>query len=361
MTNQPVNSLTPYLEMLPKLANYVVGFTLLCYAAGFAISNMFLGSFGVVKLDILQARYVLAGLLFALFLGAIAYLIFDLLRTIRAGAAESNAALLKAILWTSLRNLSTLIVVISAVAVLAGSRNMLPVGFPRLVPKSSAANAFGFLPGDASTDTALLLAAGCLVLLVVGFVVQRRAGALKAIQTIIILIAVTYITLLLINYLAPTEEGREPLAAIGNDDWRRYWAGIAFIYALVAVFLTVNVLLRRAAGDPSSLGTHLPALSPALYLAAMAVAIIVIMPLYANRIYPALPQQVGGGQVISIESIITDEATRSAVLKSPGNIYLIDRTGNATLLLLADSDAGRYQVVEIPNIAIKSIIYKSVP
>jgi len=85
------------------------------------------------------------------------------------------------------------------------------------------------------------------------------------------------------------------------------------------------------------------------------------MPLYANGIYPNLPQQVGGGQVVKVELIVSDDETKSLMLNPENEIYLIDRTTNNTLFLLVDKSTDKYKVVEIPNASIKSTIYKTSP
>ena len=61
-------------EFLTKLGNYLVGITLICYIFGFIITNLYLGTLGIVNLDMLRTRYILVGLLFMVFFSAIAFL-----------------------------------------------------------------------------------------------------------------------------------------------------------------------------------------------------------------------------------------------------------------------------------------------
>ena len=133
MSDASGNNLEPiYVRFLPKLGSYLVGITLLCYMAGFAITNLYLGSLGIVNLDILRARYVLAGLLFLLFLGAIAFLIYGLIHTLRRHAQKPPILLLLRVIWYSLLNISIIYWAVPAVALFAGSLGNAPPAVPQL-------------------------------------------------------------------------------------------------------------------------------------------------------------------------------------------------------------------------------------
>jgi len=58
-------------RLLPKVHQYGLGIALCLYIVGFVITNMFLASFGAVSFDIVSTRYVLAGLMFGLFVAAV--------------------------------------------------------------------------------------------------------------------------------------------------------------------------------------------------------------------------------------------------------------------------------------------------
>ncbi len=60
---------SPLVKALNEVTKYVVGFTLIAYASGFIITNLYLGSLGIVNLNLLRARYVLGGILFLAFVG----------------------------------------------------------------------------------------------------------------------------------------------------------------------------------------------------------------------------------------------------------------------------------------------------
>ncbi len=80
--------------------------TLLCYLSGFVIANLYLGSLGVVNVDMLRTRYIQVGLLFLLFLGAISLLIYGLLETLRSCNRESPWRALRRVVGASLQRLA---------------------------------------------------------------------------------------------------------------------------------------------------------------------------------------------------------------------------------------------------------------
>ena len=80
MESQSENKITKFLA---NLSNYLLGLTILCYISGFAITNLYLGSLGIVNLDILRSRYLLTGMLFIIFIGTIGFLLYGLWNTLR--------------------------------------------------------------------------------------------------------------------------------------------------------------------------------------------------------------------------------------------------------------------------------------
>ncbi len=111
----------PLLDFLSKIGNYLIGVTIICYGAGFAVTNLYLGSMGVVTFDILRARYIIAGVLFTFFLGAIIYLVTGLIQTLRKNLDKPRLNVMTKVLWYSFFNIGVLYFVIPAVGLFAGS------------------------------------------------------------------------------------------------------------------------------------------------------------------------------------------------------------------------------------------------
>ena len=138
--------------------------------------------------------------------------------------------------------------------------------------------------------------------------------------------------------------------------------GISLVYILVTTYLLgIIIIPNKSTKDEADLLSNNPMTPISSRIYFVAIAIIVIMPLYANGIYPNLPQQVGGGQVVKVELKISDDEIKSFVLNPENEIYLIDRTNNSTLFLLINNLTEKYQVAEIPNSSIQTIIYKTSP
>ncbi len=123
-----------YARLLPNLSSYAVGITLVCYLTGFVITNLYLGSFGIVNLDLLRARYILTGFLFLLFLGAIIFLVLGLIRTLYQSEQTSIWSIIFRVIFHSIQNIAILFIAIVVIAFLAGAASHPPVGTPQISP-----------------------------------------------------------------------------------------------------------------------------------------------------------------------------------------------------------------------------------
>jgi hypothetical protein len=98
------------LDNLQKAGNYLLSATIICYIVGFIITNIYLGSLGVVNLDLLKSRYVLTGILFIIFLAAITYQIYGLIHLLRENTNQSPIKTIAKVVIYSLRNIAVLLV-----------------------------------------------------------------------------------------------------------------------------------------------------------------------------------------------------------------------------------------------------------
>lgn len=389
MADNSNNPFPSYIELLPKLANYIVGLTLLCYLSGFAIANMYLGSLSTVNLDVLRTRYILVGFLFLVFLGAIAYLIYGLIQTIRRDIKEPTSKLIRNVFWYSLQNLAVLYFAISAITVLAGSVNILPVGLPKISQPTPWSDWLNVVPTRILIASAVILAIIISLVVIVVFIVilinpkdkngnrtprkqqvaeifsGTKENILKPLGAFLVFFIFIFLYLLsasFLNFLTTNNFNNSAQSTdILSGGWGRYLGGISFVYVLFATYLLAIIIPNRSNEDDTDLSFNNPMkrISSRVYLVAITIGII--MPLYANGIYPNLPQQVGGGQVIKVELKISDDEIKSLILNPENDIYLIDRTNNSALFLLININTKKYQVAEIPNSSIQSIIYKPSP
>jgi hypothetical protein len=134
MSSTSTTNRSVIIEYLPKIGNYLLGISIICYISGFVITNLYLGALGIVNLEISRSRYILTGFLFLLFSGSIIYLTYGLLKTLQKYREKPlwNTVLL--IVWYSIINLVIVYVVMRVLSILAGSTNNPPIGLPQLTP-----------------------------------------------------------------------------------------------------------------------------------------------------------------------------------------------------------------------------------
>jgi hypothetical protein len=124
-------------KYLLNISNYALGAALVCYLTGFAMTNLYLGSLGIMNLDILRSRYILTGLLFIIFLGAIAYLTNGLVQTLIKTKSEPIWKALVQAVRHSFENLVTIYIVIVAISIFAGTANNFSNGLPNVTSNVS--------------------------------------------------------------------------------------------------------------------------------------------------------------------------------------------------------------------------------
>lgn len=378
---------TWYGEFLPKMSNYIVGITLLCYISGFVITNLFLGSLGVMNIDLLRARYIQAGLLFLFFFGAIAYLTYGLILTLKKYYQKSAFHIIYQVIRYSFDNIIILFYAVLALAFLAGSKRNLPIGLPYLSPIVPWSEWLGTVPASLLQPTSLFLGVGIsIVVVIVAIVViinpKDKSGIktprkqvitdmlkrvwqkkLKIIITLLGYLAFIYLSLLMSNLLTfiasnKVETRSESSALLGSGDWLRFLGAIILIYGLITVILTVFII------GPSSSersGDEIPLRKTSLIIFIIALGITFIVPTYALGVYPNIPQQIGGGQIIRVEINISSDEVRETFSNSGIEIYMIDRTSTSSLFLVINPSNQKHQVIEITNKQIQSILYNPDP
>lgn len=92
-----------------------------------------------------------------------------------------------------------------------------------------------------------------------------------------------------------------------------------------------------------------------------AIAIGVIPQLYALGVYPGIPQQLGGGQILPVTVITSSAELKLDLNDSNNDVYMIDRASSNTLFLLVSKNQKEYRVIEISSALIESITYLSTP
>ena len=384
------------IEYLPKLGNYLLGISIICYILGFVITNLYLGSLGIVNLEILRSRYILSGFLFLVFLAAIAYLTYGLIKTLQKYQVKPPINIILRVLLHSVDNFLILFFAIAAFMVLAGSRINPPIGISQLSPIIPWGDWFTTIPASTLTHTFELLGLliSCFILLLVIIIIinpknqgnTRRprkellgkifkniwkdkfkiiGGLLSAFILIYLLLlmnsALTFLsTNKVVDMLEPIKISPSTSSATSSAvvGWSRFFLLIVIIYIIIAVLLTsvfFNAASTSSSDDKPVIDNPL-SISHGLILV-IAIAILLIVPAYTLGVYPNIPQQVGGGQIIRVDAQISNNDASQLFLEPNTNTYLIDRTSCSSIFLLIDNVSNEYKVQEIQNDLIFSITY----
>ena len=391
------NFLTRYTETLAKFSQQLAGITLLCYLTGFVITNLYLGSLGIVNLDILRARYILSGLLFLLFLSAIGYLIYGLIQTLRRHQQLSPLRLVWEVARSSFRNIFFLYLSIPAIGILAGLRSSQPVGIPQLSPNVSWADWFAKASINNLRKAAMmcagLLIIAALIIIIIGAVklispkdtygvrkprklivgeafkgVKQKAtkflGTLLAVFVVAFTIIFIFDSLGFITSNKISAPGTSSTAFFTEGLWR-YLFAIVLVYTLVAVFVTTFSITQSSSSSrkegPGSQQEDNPLGRAQAWIYLTALAIIIIVPAYALGIYPYLPQNIGGGSIMRVEALVSSDELKPYFTDPNIETFLIDRTSNSSLFLLLDKSKEKHRIIEIASGLVKSITYNPTP
>jgi hypothetical protein len=386
MNRHQVNSL---FDLLPEISKHAVGFTLLCFISGFAIANLYLGSLGVVNLDILRTRYILVGLLFLVFIGALVFLVSGLLEKLRSNFEKSPIKIIYSVASFSLQKFIIIYLVISAIAVFAGSLSSPPVGIPRIASVLSIFDWWATTSINIGKVTAWLTALiFATVFIVALFLIavnpkdkfgerEPRSKILKdiflgmkqnplgLIGFIVGIYVVMFLFLMLsslLTFMTTTSVGSTSKTSILlSEGWIRYMGGIVIVYCLIAICMTLTVLNIRSKSKNETKKEIQPIEKISSWIFLIALAILIIVPVYALGVYPKIPMQIGGGEVLQVEVIISSEEVKNKIINSECEIYLLDRTSTSTLFLVVQKNTLDYRVAEVSNSLIEAITYDIAP
>jgi hypothetical protein len=373
------------LEFLPKLSNYLIGMTILCYGAGFAITNLYLGQMGIVTFDLLRARYILAGLIFIFFLGAIAYLVVGLFRTLRKHYNKPRISVIMKALWFSLLNIGLLFIVIPAVGLFAGITDT-PSYFISHPTQSDIPWSDWLSQAPLSilrfTSILFLIIIFSMTLVIIIFIIinPKDKNGIRTPRRQILAEAygkfteskgkdfVSLIGIYIIFYLFSLSGNLLSFYLLGKVDatsktvftfpysWTQLFTAIVIIYIFIAIYLTFITLYPPSIIDDDTVHSKSYA---SIYM--IAICILIIVPVYAIRVYPNLPQQIGGGQLLKVQVVISDKAIEPQFTDQSVDTYLIDRTDNSSFIELQNSAKSEYKIVEVQNGLIQSITYTHSP
>jgi heme/copper-type cytochrome/quinol oxidase subunit 2 len=333
----------------------------------------------------------MAGMLFLIYLGTIIYLTRGLVLTLRQYHDRSVLTLVWEAIWFSLKNIAILYFAVPAISIFAGSFKTPFIGIPKLSPAIPWSNWFEIAPINGLRN-ATLLSIWFSLFAIILIAILSMANILinpknkegirnprkqvlkesfykikKDSRRLITLILTLFLFLLAWNIITSlyafivTNKVVDKLSITSNglsEEWLRYFASIVIVYGLAAVYLLfLSISHPRPDIEPQT-G---PMERLSLWVLIVAVAILAIVPIYAVGVYPHLPQQVGGGRLLRVD-VITSSKELDPLFTGPDvETYLIDRTPNTSLFLLAKKNRKDPQIIEVPSSRIQSITYNPSP
>lgn len=385
--NDSSQELNTQISKLLGLNKHLLTLSVFCYLIGFVITNLYLGSFGVVNLDILRIRYILTGLLFLFFLGTIVFPVYGLINVLKNQQHKTVTKTLNTVFFYTLSRYSTIFVVILAINIFASTRsNKRIIVFDPTITSSWASQIVNQLPellAKSFRFTSILLilvifsVSVLLVLMVVinpkdkdGNKRQRKTlireviseiksksswgkffkALLGTFASIFFILTIGF----LINFMS---DGNSNISLLLTPEWSRFLTFAFLIYLSLSTLIVTIYLLPTSSSkneDPFTKNDPLDKYYSWLSLAAF--GIFFTVPVYALNIYPIIPQQIGGGAVIEVNVLPSDELEQ-LLLDQNVRTYLLDRTSKGPIFLLVNEVQNNQTIVEVSESQIRSITY----
>jgi hypothetical protein len=376
------------------VADHAVGFTLICYVLGFVVTNLYLGTLGLVNFDVLRVRYILTGLLFAVFVATIAVPLHSLFYSLARKVDRSRRALVSEAVTVSMEVYGFVFLSGVVLASLAGRAADAPPGVPELSPHLTWQSLYsGFFRTFFNPLNILFFTIGFAIIVAISLTVLGRGvtdvsdiadkGGFKfehyrnigrwaakprnwprLVGAVLTAILALFLWNSLVNLLVLSGIYTRPFSWTLPRGWWRF-IGYAFLIYVCAGGLLLWAVTRQwppfTTGEPSgeSKATRMGTLVPGTTFTLALVGCLVV--LFAVGIYPHLPQQVGGGSPIRIELMTKDDSLNRLVGGPDTQIYLLDRTSAATLIMVVNSKNKTWRIVEVTNTQVDGIAYLPPP
>jgi hypothetical protein len=369
--------------LIQKLGRYAVFLSLLCYGVGFVITNLYLASMGVTSVELLRARYILAGMLFLAFCLPIGLLVVGLARTLRPHSSDPQPNVLGIALYYSAKYLDLLYCfAVPAIAVLSGDGLWAAGSIPSDAVSLPWSQWLRLAPTRIFWDfvPALFGAAGIVVLFAVLLIVNPRgkdgqrtprreillgiAKDLAGMRISSVLGFATVLTAFIVVFFAGDllefiKYGETAVTAYANGPalsggWLRFFLAISGVYLLIAALVSASASIREPSKAERKQGeSALP------LIVLISLCVLVIVPVYAVAVYPYLPQQVGGGRLVNVRVSTTSELIKPIDGDGQASMFLVDRSSSSLILLVAKDKPRTRDVVEVPMSLVGSVTYLS--
>ena len=381
-----------FFQKLAKYSEYSIGIGVLLYVLGFVIENVFLGSFGISLFDILKARYILIGFLFAIFLATVGIPTIDIFKFYRDSLKIPFYKVLLRLFKNSGILFAALFFIGFVLEILAGPQDSLPfivneinpikplsfwvsMAFPNLVLKWLRTMAgFGLI-------VILLLFLVLIVMVIINPKTEEKRGTRKELLMgffsnvrkegftpildfigilflffFIYPIITSLIVFLTTGNVSAGSTGTMSLSIDFSSAYFRFLVAVVLCYLGISIAFISIIYQGKVIGSGSRSTPHLlDRVMGWSYLVAIIIAFLI--PIYTYGVYPLIPQQIGGGKPVNVDIIANDPGIQKHLQQPDCQPYLIDRTSSSVLVLCTNNTTKNYEVIEVQLTKIDMIIF----
>jgi hypothetical protein len=354
--------------------------TLLTYVVGFLITNIYLGSLGIARLEILRVKYVTTAFLFAAYYMSI-IIPFEGFRSILFKSERIDFRTTGRLLWHTFESFLVVMLGTSVLAIIGGSQQLMKQPDIRSSSTQSLAEAahplalqlLQFVAAVGVICIGLFVAIYCIAFF--AFLVRRelskfwemcsRERLFSLLQGIITVCVVPMLLLIPFGVFGLSFSGMIPLLPVLSvpDGWDRFLKTAFGFYALGGGLLYIIIAQKESIsgkrhddGDDWAKAID-PNIEEMRSVVFRAMIFFLILGMYAVHVYPALPQQIGGGREILVR-VITSKESVAHLFDEASNTYLVDRSDHSTVFrVTSHSLPETSMIVEVSNEHIDSIEY----
>jgi uncharacterized membrane protein len=375
--------------------DYLLIITLVCYISGFFITNMYLGSLGIVNLDLLRVRYILAGILFLLFLVVTVYPIYGVYKSIANDMLDSPIKTALGAIGYTYKYYSVFAFLLFISGLVFSVNLLSPIGLKSGISNLSiskwwiSSNSELFSQTWMITKSMWFIFPLVLVVTSIIFVIfllrtdrssrkEYIKSQLKRIYEGFVYFLSVYIFVPVVTFtmnaffsylnfiLTSNPNAQTSVNELNLESWLRFGLISFFVYLFFSIYLGFMAYAMRM--DIKNLfkimervnlfNKDLYALS-SLYIIANSIIVVAVIFIYSFTVYPYLPQQLGGGRAIPVKAEISNQNINTLFSNSSNETYLIDRTSGSTIFLISNNKAST--IMEVSNSQMESITYLKSP
>lgn len=338
-----------------------VVFIAVVYALGLAITNIYLGSVGVVSLELVRTRYLIVGMLFIGFVASVAVPFSGYIYIAQTLQDKSGFQRFVVALGYGFICAFALEILLSLLDLLSGDFQ----GRPDVLPQISG-----------GLGAAIFVALMFLFMIAIYWFSELRFGnsarehrgkwairisglLLQILLFVAIMFFLIFALLIVLTVFNTIYVWQSPLArwlpSLGIG-WLRFFFGSLALQTGFFITYTIVLYFRKRSTnqstttDDSDHTSVLGGLGTAVFSRFRAssygllLLVGIFLPLYALFIYPSLPQQFGGGSgipvvIIPVESNNSDDGLAACL--SHYETFLVDRTSDTFILLLEEDSIYR--------------------